>query len=445
MIKVTETLGKYVLENSFSSFPREVIHQGKRCFLDLLGVALGGSKQPLSRILIGMAREFGGKPQATVLGNGFKTNVLNAALINGSMAHALDYDDTHLGALGHPSAPIIPAVLAIAEWKHLSGKAALEAFILGFEVETRIGLGMGAKYYERGWHATSTFGRFGAAVAVGKLLKLSLPEMTQAIGLAGTQAAGLRIVFGTMAKPFHPGKAAYDGVLSAVLAKRGFTCAPDILEGKKGYVEVLGEGDAKLAPMIRNLGTQFEILNNTFKPYASCLATHPTIDAVIALRNQYRIEPEDIQGIECAVCPLCVDAAGQEDPKTGLAGKFSVYYCAALALAEGAAGEDMFTDKRVLDPQMIELRKKVKTRLVPKYKGTEGKVTITTKEGKKYSAFVSVPKGDPRNPPTDRELEDKFRSLAKLALPERKVDHLLRSVWNLDKVPDLRQVIRSAC
>jgi len=240
-MKVTETLASFVLQTSFRSFPREVVHQGKRCFLDLLGVALGGSGQPLSRILVNMARDFGGKPQATIWGKGLKSNVMNAAFINGAMAHALDYDDTHVKTIMHPSAPVIPAVLAVAEWKRLSGKMALEAFLLGYEVETRIGLGMGNKPYNRGWHATSTFGRFGAAAAAGKLLGLSLAEMSQAMGLAGTQASGLRLVFGTMTKPFHPGKSASDGVLSALLAKRGFTCAPNILEGKKGYVEVFGE------------------------------------------------------------------------------------------------------------------------------------------------------------------------------------------------------------
>jgi len=437
----TEKLAQFVLETSYPSFPKPVVHQAKRCFLDLMGVALGGSDQPLSRILIKTAKEFDGKPQATVLGKGLKTNVMNAALINGAMAHALDYDDTHVGAMMHPSAPVIPAVLAVAEWKRLSGKAALEAFILGFEVETRIGIGMGYKHYDRGWHATSTFGRFGAAVAAGKLLGLSLGQMTQAIGLAGTQASGLRLVFGTMSKPFHPGKSAFDGVLSAILAQRGFTCAPNILEGKKGYVEALG-ADSKLAPMVKNLGRRYEIMKNTFKPHAACLLTHPTIDGVIELRNKYHLKPEDVGQIQCEVAHFCLDSAGQVEPKTALAGKFSVYYCAALALTEGVAGEDMFTDKRVLDPKMVALRKKVKAEIVPGYTDTEAKVTIKAKDGKKYSTYVDRPKGDPRNPPTDKELEVKFRSLATFVLPERKVDALAKILWNLEKVKDIRQVLR---
>jgi 2-methylcitrate dehydratase PrpD len=440
-MEVTEKLARFAVETSYRSFPKPVVHQAKRCFLDLLGVALGGSQQPLGKILVKVAKDFGGKPQATILGHGLKTSVMNAALINGAMAHALDYDDTHIGSMGHPSAPVVPAVLAVAEWKGLSGKSALEAFLLGFEVETRIGMGMGPKHYDRGWHNTSTYGRFGAAVAAGKLLGLSLGEMKQAMGLAGTQAAGLRLVFGTMTKPFHPGKSAFDGVLSAILAQRGFTCAPNILEGKKGFVEALGD-HSKLEPMVKNLGKTYQVLKDTFKPYAACLLTHPTIDAIIDMRSKYDLRPEDVENIQCDVAKFCLDSAGQVEPKTGLAGKFSTYYCAALALAEGVAGEDMFTDRKVLNPKMVALRKKVKARIVPRFKDTEAKVTITTKGGKKYSAYVDRPKGDPRNPPTDRELEDKFRSLAAFVLPQRKIDSLVKTIWRLEKVPNIRELIR---
>jgi 2-methylcitrate dehydratase PrpD len=357
------------------------------------------------------------------------------------MAHALDYDDTHVRGMGHPSAPLIPAVLAVAEWKGASGKAALEAFIAGFEVETRIGRGMGLKHYDRGWHSTATFGRFGAAVAAGKLLGLSLEQMKMAMGLAGTQAAGLRLVFGTMTKPFHPGKSAFDGVLSALLAQRGFTCAPNIIEGKKGFLEALGD-ESRLEPMVQSLGRKYEILNNTFKPYASCLMTHPTIDAVIEMRNKYRLKPEDVEQISCEVSRFCLDSAGQVEPKTALAGKFSTYYCAALALAEGVAGEDMFTDRKVLDPKMVALRKRVRARIVPGYEDTQAKVAITTKAGKTYTAYVDTPKGDPRNPPTDKELEEKFRTLAPVALSKRKMDRLVKTIWSLEKLGNLRQLIR---
>ncbi len=442
-MNVTEKLARYSLEAGFRSFPREVIHQAKRCFLDLTGVALGGANQPLGKILVKTAREFGGKPQATILGYGVKTDVLHAALVNGALAHTLDFDDTHTGSHGHPSAPLIPAALAVAEWKGLSGKAAIEAFVVGFEVETRIGMGLGIRHYERGFHSTSTYGRFGAAAAAGRLLGLSLEEMKTALGLAGTQAAGVRLVFGTMTKPFHPGKCAHDGVLSAILAQRGFTCAPDIIEGKKGFLDALGD-ESSLAPMVAGLNKRYEVMRNTFKPYASCLLTHPTIDATIALRNRHNLRPEEIEEISCDVAKFCLDSAGQTDPQTGLAGKFSTYFCAALALAEGAASEDLFTDRRVQDPRMVALRKKVRARIIPRYKSTEAKVTITTKKGKRYSEFVDIPKGDPRNPPADKELEAKFRSLAGPVLSEPKINRLVETIWNLEKIKNIRQLIRLA-
>ena len=440
-MQVTETLARYALDTSYKSLPGDVVHQAKRCFLDLIGVTLGGSRQPLARILLKTVQDLGGKPQATVLGLGVKTSVTHAALMNGAMAHALDFDDTHVRGMGHPSAPLIPALLAVAEWKGASGKAALEAFIAGFEVETRIGEGMGVKHYNKGYHATATFGRFGAAVAAGKLLGLDLAGMKTAMGLAGTQAAGLRLVFGTMTKPFHPGKSAFDGVLSALLAQRGFTCAPNIIEGKKGYLEALGD-ESRLEPMVKNLGKKYEVLSNTFKPFASCLFTHPTIDAIIQMRNKHNLKPEDVEQISCDVAGFCLDAAGQAEPKTALAGKFSVYYCAALALAEGVAGEDRFTDRKVVEPRMTALMKKVKARGIPGYKDTEAKVTVTTKGGKTYSLYVDTPKGDPRNPPTDKELEEKFRSLAPLALPRPKMDRLVKAIWSLERLDSVRQLVR---
>ena len=441
-MKTTEKLVSFVQETSYKDFSREVTHQAKRCFLDLLGVALGGARQPVVQILIKTLKETGGKPQATVLSHGFKTSTLNAALINGAMAHALDFDDTHIGSIIHPSAPVIPAVLALGERLKSTGKSALEAFVIGYEVETRIGLGLGSRHYNRGWHTTSTCGRFGAAVAAGKLLGLSSLQMSRAMGLAATQASGLRLAFGTMAKPFHPGKSAFDGLLSALLAEKDFTCPPNMLEGPKGFAEALGNDDTNLNLMGKNLGTRYQIMNNTFKPYAACLLTHPTIDGVFELKDRYHLEPGDIDGISCEIARFCLDAAGQKEPQTGLAGKFSIYYCAALPLVEATAGEDMFTDKKVQNPQMVALRKKVKARINPALKDTEARVTITTKDGKKYSTFIDKPKGDPRNPPTDSELENKFRSLSVNALPQRNIDAVIELVWNLDKIKNVGSLMK---
>ncbi len=196
------------------------------------------------------------------------------------------------------------------------------------------------------------------------------------------------------------------------------------------------------SPWLKNLGRKYEVLKDTFKPHAACLLTHPTIDAVIELRNKYNLRPEEVSEINCEVARFCLDSAGQSEPKTGLAGKFSVYFCAALALAEGAVGEDMFTDQKVLDPQMVALRKKVKAQIVPEFKDTEARVTITTKNGKKYTTYITTPKGDPRNPPSDQELEEKFRSLAAFVLPEAKINRLAKAIWSLEEVRNIRNLIK---
>lgn len=436
-MKTTEKLVSFVQETSYRKLPRQVIHQAKRCFLDLIGVSLGGARQPVAQILIKTMRETGGKPEATVLAHGFKTSILNASLINGAMAHALDFDDTHIGSIIHPSAPVIPAVLALGERLKSPGKSALESFVIGYEVETRIGLGLGSKHYNRGWHTTSTCGRLGAAVAAGKLLGLSSLQMCRAMGLAATQASGLRLAFGTMTKPFHPGKSASDGLLAALLAKNDFTCPTNMLEGAKGFAEALGDSDTNLKRMIKDLGGKYEILNNTFKPYAACLLTHPTIDGVFELKNRYRLKAEEVDEISCEVARFCLDSAGQKEPKTGLAGKFSIYYCAALPLTAEAAGEDQFTDKKVQSLQMVALRKKVRARINPALKETEARVTVVTKDGKKYSTFIDKPKGDPRNPPTDSDLEQKFRALAANVLPPAKIDAVIEMIWNLDTIRNL--------
>lgn len=441
-MNTTGKLVSFVQKTSYRDFSREVTHQAKRCFLDLIGVALGGARQPVVQILIKTLRETGGKPQATVLAHGFKTSLLNAALIHGTMAHALDFDDTHIGSIIHPSAPVIPVILALGERLKAAGKSALEAFVIGYEIETRIGLGLGSRHYDRGWHSTSTCGRFGAAAAAGKLLGLSSLQLSRAMGLAATQASGLRLAFGTMTKPFHPGKSAFDGLLAALLAQKDFTCPVNMVEGPKGFAEALGDKDTNLMRMANGLGRRYEILNNTFKPHAACLLTHPTIDGVFELKNRFGLKAADVAEISCEVARFCLDSAGQKEPQTGLAGKFSIYHCAALPLLEEAAGEDKFTDKKVQNPQMIALRKKVKTRINANLKDTEARVTITTGDGRKYSAFIDKPKGDPRNPPSDSELENKFRSLAIPVLPQRQIEALIETIWKLDKVKNLGHLIR---
>ncbi|MFZ3046011.1 MAG: MmgE/PrpD family protein [Desulfatirhabdiaceae bacterium] len=435
---VTRELAEYVSKAGFQDIPKSIIEQTKLCVLDWLGVALAGSREELAAILADLIKEVGGEKQATVIGKGFKTSVLNAALINGAMSHALDLDDYHAYSLTHPSVTILPAVLAVAEYKKLSGADVLTAAVMGYEVLSRASGGSSRTHYDRGWHATSTVGRYGAAAGVAKLLKLNPDKIINALGITGTQSGGVRQGFGTMCKPFHPGKAASDGVMSAFLAERGFTGSKEIVEGKYGFYDIF-TANANEVESLKDLGKYYHVSTVSFKPYPSCGATHSTIDLMKELRGKADINIDDVAEIILEVNSIATDAAGQIEPKTALEGKFSVYYCAALALAEGDVGIEKFTDEKVNDPKLVELRRKVKAS--PTLKDLFGaRVTIRMKDGKEYKAYAPVPKGDPGNPLSFDELAEKFKSVAGTVLPESNVNKLIEKVMVLEKITDAGEI-----
>ena len=436
----TRQLAQYVVQTSYDDLPGEMKEMAKLCLLDWFGVTLGGVREDLSPILQKLAAGMGGEKQASIIGAGLKTNVLLAALVNGSMSHALDFDDAHAGSFAHPTVTVAPAVLAVGEYKKASGRELINAFVLGFEVETRIGMAAGRTHYDKGWHATSTTGRFGGAAGAAKLLGLDEGQLVNALGIAGTQTGGVRQVFGTMCKPFHAGKAAMDGVLAAYLAKTGFTSSDSIVEGKFGFLDIFSP-EPKVEKLTEGLGRDYTITSVGFKPYASCAGTHTVIDAMKDIRSKEKLTADDVQEIEMDLAKLSLDAAGIVEPKTALEGKFSVYHCAALALLEGEAGEDKFTDEKVNDPVIIGLRKKIKARLNPEHQLLDAKVVVTTRDGRKIERFVRIPKGQPQNKMTAAEMEEKFRGLACLVLPRENVDRLVEKIYRLEEISDVSEII----
>lgn len=332
-MEATKKLAEFALKTSLADMGGEVVSKGKERFLDTLGCMLAGSQSELAKIILGYVESLGGRPECRIIGSGLRTSAPHAALANGTIGHALDYDDSQLSMIGHPSVAIMPAVLSIGEREKTSGKKVLEAYLLGFEVACKVGRGVNPKLYNNGWHATSAIGILGAAVAVGKLVGLDGEQMTTAIGLAASQACGLRENFGTMTKPFHAGKAAEGGVISALLVKNGFTAAKNILEAKRGFCEALS-GEYDLAKMVENLGDPYDIVSPGIhtKPYPSCLSTHSMIDAAIALAKEENINPDEIASVECGVGPLAMDVLIHQNPKTALEGKFSAQYCTAVSL-----------------------------------------------------------------------------------------------------------------
>jgi 2-methylcitrate dehydratase PrpD len=434
-----DALVDFVLGVEAASLPPAVIEAASRSMTDWLGTAIRGAAEPLSSSLAAVIGASGGLPQATVVGRGLRTSALYASLANGAQSHALDFDDTHLPSIVHGAAPVAPVVLALGEWRRLSGAQALAAFVAGFEVETRLGRVIGRALADRGWHVTGVLGHFGAAAAAGKLLGLNAAHLAHALGIAGTQAAGLEQSFGTMSKPLHPGKAAMNGLLAALLAREGFTGSTAMLDGPTGLGATF-LGIADLSPAIEDLGKRFEILENSTKFYAACHLTHATIDAARTIRARVAAASDTVDAVLCRVHPLVLKVAANPRPQTGLEAKFSVAYCAATALVRGEAGEAEFSETAFRDPAV----ERVMMRVTPEADASMGigaaHMTIRFADGRTLEERVSAARGTPANPLTRDEIEAKFRRLADVVLPAERVRRLVTALRGLPHLPDVSEV-----
>ena len=437
---ITGKLARFILDTSYADLSPQVVRYAKLCIFDWMGVTLGGSTEKVGVIVYDFAREMGGKKQATIVGKKTKTNIMLAALVNGCMSHVLDFDDTLTGSSIHPSVCLAPAVIAVGERLQSSGKDLIAAFSVGFEIAARIGAAAGLSHYKRGWHATSTIGRFGAAAGAAKLLKLNFSETVNALGIAGTQIAGLRQVFGTMGKPFHAGKAAMDGVLSACLAKRGFDSSDLIMEGRYGFANVFAP-DADKSKFLNGLGEDYLIVNVAFKRYASALATHSTIEAIKEIKEKECLTARDVLKIDVELGKLPLSVVDIKEPKRALEAKFSIYHCAALAFIEGSAGQHMFTSEKLNDSGLCDFRKKVKTKLNPDYSFFETKVTIIATDGRRFERFIPIPKGSPENPMTFEEMKKKFKGLVYPIFPKEKTKQIFYKIKDLENLVDISELM----
>jgi len=433
---VTKALVQHLRNTRYEELPEETIEEAKRSFLNWLGVAIGAANHPSMDIVLRLARMVGGKEQATVLGRGIKTDLLFAALLNGMSSHIYDFDDTLLETVLHPSAPIYPAILSYAEHRGLTGRDVLFAFVLGCEVAARTALCLYPSHYWRGWHITGTAGTIGAAAAVAKLQGLDEERYSYALGIAATEPTGLREMFGSMTKPLHPGKAAMNGLMAALLAGWGFTSSAQALEAKRGFARVLAD-DPKLHLIHEGWGESWKIMKNSYKPFASGIVTHPAIDGAIRLRNLHGIQPNRIERIELEVHPLVVELTGKTDPQTGLEGKFSVYHCTAVALLDGKAGVKQFTDERVKDEQVVSLRKKIRVKVERKLQEDQVLIRVTLKDGAVIEEFVEHAIGSIYVPMTNRQLEEKFIDVTADVLSSEKQQRLIDLVWRFDQLEEL--------
>jgi 2-methylcitrate dehydratase PrpD len=446
-LSVTKKLADFVVETTFDDLPDGVTEHAKVCILDWIGVALAGSLKPPSRIIASIIREMAGREEAAVIGMGFRTSCPNAALVNGVMGHSVELDDIHEEAIIHPAVPVMPAALVMAEREDVCGKDLITAVTLGYEVEIRIGRAVIPSHYEF-WHPTGTCGTFGAAAAAGKLLGLDEKGMVHAFGIAGTGAAGLVEVFGTMSKPFNAGRAAMGGVMAALLAQRGFTSSTRILEAERGYLRATS-GAFDIERMTQDLGTDFEAKKNIFKRHASCGHTHGAIDAVLEIVEKHGIKADDISKILVGTYPIAVSTTGERyEPGTVDDAKFSLPYCVAAALIYGKVGLEEFSDEKLVLPTILDLSKRVEAFVDPEFVNARlgpAKVRISTKSGDEHQSRVEKPKGYPENPLTKTELETKFKTLSSMVFTNERIKDLLKTVNNLERMDRIKDLAALIC
>jgi 2-methylcitrate dehydratase PrpD len=442
--RATTAIAEFVVKNRWEDCPAEAVDAARRAILDTLGVMLAGSVEAPARIVQKIAAAEGGAPLATVIGAGARTGAVWAALANGTAAHALDFDDTNFGMMGHPSAPVLAAALAAGELALCDGKSLVHAFLLGFEVETTVAEVLNPAHYHHGWHATCTLGTLGAAAAAARLLGLDAAQTRTALAVAASQSSGLKENFGTMTKPFHAGHAARSGVLAALLAREGWTASEQALEGPQGFFAVLG---ARALQMERlgSLGAPWKILTTgvAVKPYPSCACTHSIIDGARELRQRHALRPADIAevtvGVNASVPHILIHA----NPRTGLEAKFSGQFAAAAALVEDRMDMRTFTDEKVQDPAIRAFLPRVRLVVDPDIPGDLerhmwSRVRLRLTDGRALEIGPRQVPGHPGNPLTPAQLREKFEGCAGIVLSAERTQTVREIVETLDVCPDLR-------
>jgi 2-methylcitrate dehydratase PrpD len=440
---VTRILAKYAVNATYDQLPANVRREGVRTFLNWVGVAVGGSRHETIDVAVKALSPFSGPAQAQLLGRKERFDISTCAFINGVSSHIFDFDDTHLKTIIHPAGPVASAILALAEYRPVAGPEFLNALVLGVEAECRIGNAVYPEHYSLGWHITGSCGPFGSAVACGKLLGLNEQQMACAISIAASQPVGVKIQFGTMTKSFHPGRAAQNGLMAALLAQAGYTADPAGLEGKDGWAGAVSP-KVKWGEVTEGLGTRYEAALNTYKPFACGIVMHPAIDAAIQLKTENRLTGAEVESAELHCNPLVTSLTGKTDPQTGLESKFSIYQAIAVAILEGAGGERQFSDRLAKDPAAIALRKKVTLKLDPAVPPEKCDLTLKLKDGRVVTRHISEAIGSTTNPMTDPMLDAKFTDLAKGVLTPAATTKLIDLCRGVEGLKDVGAIARAA-
>ena len=433
---VTAILARFVANHTSRGWSDTVEKEAHRTLLNWIGCAVGAANHEAADAALAAVHTLQPAAQATVLGRVERVDIASAALINGITSHTFDFDDTHLKTIIHPAGPVASAALALAELIGASGRQMIDSLVLGIDVACRIGNTMYPDHYDRGWHITGSTGMLGAAAACSRLLQLDQQQTAMALGIAASQPIGLREQFGTMTKPFHPGGAARAGLMSALLAKNGFTASAKALEAPRGLVQVVSD-KRSWNEVTDELGERFEISFNTYKPFACGIVIHPTIDACGQLRER-GIRAEQIERIELRVHSLVLELTGKKEPTDGLQGKFSVYHGGAVGLIFGRAGEDEFSDSIVNRADVVDLRRKIVATVDQNVDEASVDVTAILVDGRREHVLVEHAIGSLQRPMTDAQLEAKFTGLSTPVIGADKSWALIAAAWNTGMADDVR-------
>ena len=438
---ITRQLAANVAALAYEALPADVVFVAKHCLLDWLGVTIAGAHEPLTRKLVDYVGAEGGAPQATIIGLGGKVSAGQAALVNGSAGHALDYDDVLRWLNGHPTAPVMPAILALAEHRGECGRALIEAFTAGVETEARIGIMMGEQHYAKGWHATATIGHFGAAAGAAKLLGLDSAQIAAAFGIAGTQAAGLKSMFGTMCKPMHAGMAARNGLFAAEMAARGFTSRDDVLECAQGFGDTQTDSLAAVAAL-DGLGERYLLPQSRFKYHAACYGTHAPIDAAIKVFGNDAFDAGQLERIEIRVAARNLRVCNIQTPATGLEAKFSMRFTVALALLGVDTGRlDSFDDAIIERRDAMDVCAKSRVIGIAELGRNEAEIIVHQRDGTVLRGHADLTEPVADLDATWARLRTKFRGLAEPVVGARRTETMLDFVAGLEGADSLAPLL----
>lgn len=440
---LTRALARFVSDTQWRDVPAAVRNEAKRSLVNYFAVALAGAHDPTLDRALDVYRRFRADETSTIIGRGERIDMLNAAALNAMSANVYDFDDTHVPTIIHPAAPVASALFALAESRPLGGATFMLAFALGVDVACRIGNAVSPEHYQRGSHITSTCGVFGAAAAVAKALALDERAIAWALGNASAQASGLVETLGTMAKSIGVGNAARNGLLSALLAERGFSGPDAPLEGERGFLRV-SAAQPDWTALTRDAGRAWELSNNTYKPYPCGVVLNPVIDACIELRRDARWTLDDIEQIELTGHPLLRERTDRPHVRTGREAQVSAQHAVAVVLARGRAGLDEFGDAAVADPSLRAVAGKLRFVGDASWPIESAQVSIVLRSGERVSHRVHAARGSLAAPLANAELADKLRQLAAYGRSRIDPEPLLARLWAFETEPDAAAVVRLA-